>query len=291
MDFLYTFWVSTYIVEPFFVLAFNKRGLRSTYLKKVDKPMKGCNEMLSKIKQTAPVVHCITNYVVANFTANGLLAVGASPIMADEVNEVADVVSAAQGVLINIGTVNDRTMETMLVAGETANKLGVPVVLDPVGVGISAYRKQVIKRLLNSVKVDLIRCNAGELAAIAGKEWHQKGVDSGKGTMAIAKVAQEVALKYQCNVIVTGEIDYLTNGQEEQYVPGGKEMATRITGMGCLLSAICTASLASGKEDTFNRLTTTLQDYKRAAEQSGNEVGTFAVQFMSALQKIVEDEQ
>lgn len=244
--------------------------------------------MLSKIKQTAPLVHCITNYVVANFTANGLLAIGASPIMADEVNEVADVVTAAQGVLINIGTVNDRTVQTMLVAGKKANELGVPVVLDPVGIGISSYRKQVVQQLLKRIQVDLIRCNAGELAAIAGKEWHQKGVDSGIGAMPVSKVAREVALKYRCRVIVTGETDYLTDGQEERYVSGGNEIATRITGMGCLLSAVCTASLASGKEASFNQLAITLQEYKQAAEQSGNEVGTFVVQFMNALQKIAE---
>lgn len=247
--------------------------------------------MLSKIKQTAPLVHCVTNYVVANFTANGLLAIGASPIMADEVKEIADVVSAAQGVLINIGTVNDRTLETMLVTGEKANELGIPIVLDPVGVGISEYRKQAVQKLLKRIQVDLIRCNAGELAAIAGEEWHQKGVDSGIGTMSISKTARKVALMHQCQVIVTGAKDYLTNGQEEHYISGGKEIATRITGMGCLLSAVCAASLASKKEDPLNDLASTLQEYKQAAEQSGNEVGTFAVQFTNALQQIAEVEQ
>lgn len=96
--------------------------------------------MLSQIKQAAPLIHCITNYVVANFSANGLLAVGASPIMADEIKEVSEVVSSSDGVLINIGTVNDFTIESMLVAGKKANELNIPIVLDPVGVGATDYR-------------------------------------------------------------------------------------------------------------------------------------------------------
>lgn len=244
--------------------------------------------MLSQIKQTAPLVHCITNYVVANFTANGLLAVGASPIMADEVNEAIDVVSAAQGLLINIGTINNRTMETMLVAGGKANELGVPIVLDPVGIGISDYRKKAVERLLQKVQFDLIRCNAGELAVIAEEKWEPKGVDKGTGTIDIAVAARKVALKYQCKVIVTGETDYLTDGQEELCITGGSEFATRVTGMGCLLSAICTAALASENNQSLTSLATTLQDFKQAAEQQSNEVGTFAVGFMNQLQKIAE---
>lgn len=244
--------------------------------------------MLSKINQTAPLVHCITNYVVANFTANGLLAIGASPIMADEMDEIADVVSAAQGVLINIGTINNRTIGTMLAAGEKANALKIPIVLDPVGVGISDYRKKIVEQLLQNVQFDLIKCNAGELAVIAKEKWETKGVDRGTGTMNIAVAARKVALKYRCKVIVTGATDYLTDGQEDFSVTGGSEMATRITGTGCLLGAICTATLASETHSPLMDLRTTLQDFKQAAEQQSNDVGTFVLGFMNELQQIAE---
>ncbi|AEB28769.1 hydroxyethylthiazole kinase [Carnobacterium sp. 17-4] len=248
--------------------------------------------MLSQIKKTAPLVHCMTNYVVANFTANGLLAVGASPIMADEVNEVTEIVSIAQALLINIGTVNDRTAEAMLLAGGKANELSIPIVLDPVGVGSTSYRKQLVQLLLKNIQFNLIRCNAGELAAIAGEVWQSKGVDSGTGEIDIALVAKRIALQYRCLVIVTGKSDFITNGHEGLYVSGGKEIATHITGTGCLLSAICAASLASGgATNQLQNLVTTLKDYKQAAEQSTNKVGDFALQFMNRLQELAEVER
>lgn len=247
--------------------------------------------MLVQIKKKAPLVHCMTNYVVANFTANGLLAVGASPIMADEVKEVSEIVSIAQALLINIGTVNDRTAEAMLLAGKTANELSIPIVLDPVGVGSTSYRKQLVKHLLNKIRFDLIRCNAGELAAIAGEVWQPKGVDSGTGEIDIAKIAKRVALQCTCLVIVTGESDFITDGHEGIHVSGGKKIATHITGTGCLLSAICAASLASSGMNPMQSLAATLKDYKQAAEQSTNEVGTFALQFMNTLQKLSEVER
>ncbi|WP_370567504.1 hydroxyethylthiazole kinase [Desemzia sp. RIT 804] len=252
------------------------------------KKKEGTN-MLSQIKKSAPLVHCMTNYVVANFTANGLLAIGASPIMADEVNEVSEIVTKAQALLINIGTVNERTAEAMLIAGKKANELSIPIVLDPVGVGATSYRKQLVQQLLREVQFDLIRCNIGELAAIADEVWQSKGVDSGTGEIDAIVVAKRVALQYKCLVVVTGETDFVTDGLKELQVAGGKESATRITGTGCLLSAVCAASLASGIHP-LQDLARTLKDYKHAAEQSANELGTFAVHFMNALQKISEGE-
>lgn len=245
--------------------------------------------MLSQIKQAAPLIHCITNYVVANFSANGLLAVGASPIMADEIKEVSEVVSSSDGVLINIGTVNDFTIESMLVAGKKANELNIPIVLDPVGIGATDYRKRVVRRLLKEVKFNLIRCNAGELASIAGADWQAKGVDSGEGFVNTDTLAQEVALKYGCMVAVTGRTDFLTDGHAEYLIRGGNETATHITGMGCLLSAICAASIASSnRKEELKSLASTLKDYKKAAELSSDENGSFIVQFIDNVQKIAE---
>lgn len=267
--------------------------LRKQLFKMVDKKLweRGMKKMLSQIKKTAPLVHCMTNYVVANFTANGLLAVGASPIMADEVNEVTEIVSIAQALLINIGTVNDRTAEAMMLAGKKANELTIPIVLDPVGVGSTSYRKQLVQLLLKNVQFNLIRCNAGELAAIAGEVWQSKGVDSGTGEIDIALVAKRMSLQYKCIVIVTGESDFITNGYEELYISGGKELTTHITGTGCLLSAICAASLATGGTNQLQDLATTLKDYKKAAEHSTNEVGTLALHFMNTLQELAEVEK
>nr|WP_036172504.1 hydroxyethylthiazole kinase [Ureibacillus massiliensis] len=244
--------------------------------------------MLAKINQNKPLVHCITNYVVANFTANGLLAIGASPVMADEVEEVADMVSIAGGLLLNIGTVNSRTHDAMLVAGKKANQCGVPVVLDPVGVGATAYRKNAVAQILEQVKIDVLRCNEGELASIYGVSWASRGVDSGDGEMDTMHVAKEVAKKYQCIVVVTGATDIVTDGQDVIEVHGGNILATRITGAGCLLSAICAAVLACS-EQPMQDLAATLKQYKEAGEQSGKVLGAFQVEFINALQKIAEE--
>lgn len=243
--------------------------------------------MLAKINQAKPLVHCMTNYVVANFTANGLLAIGASPVMADEVEEVADMVSIAGALLLNIGTVNTRTAEAMLVAGKKANECGVPVVLDPVGVGATPYRKNVVAQILEEIKIDVLRCNEGELASIYGVSWASRGVDSGDGDMDTIQVAKEVARKYRCLVVVTGEADLVTDGEELIEVQGGNIFATRITGTGCLLSAICAAVLACS-EQPMKDLAATLKEYKEASWQSGQELGTFQVEFINALQRIAE---
>ncbi|MEC1177388.1 hydroxyethylthiazole kinase [Metasolibacillus meyeri] len=242
---------------------------------------------IDKIKQKHPLIHCITNYVVANFTANGLLAIGASPVMADEVSEVEEMTAIANGLLINIGTLNQMKVPAMLAAGKAANKHGVPVVLDPVGVGATSYRKQVIQDLLQQVKFTLIRCNEGELAAIAGVAWQAKGVDSGQGTIDTVAVAQEVAQKYDTIVVVTGETDIVTDGTIVEQIAGGHERMTAVTGSGCLLSALCTAALTVEGESTAN-LAALLQTYKQIALEAANNstyIGSFQVEILNGLEK------
>ncbi|MEK4229800.1 hydroxyethylthiazole kinase [Solibacillus sp. FSL H8-0538] len=240
-----------------------------------------------KIRLQQPLVHCITNYVVTNFSANGLLAIGASPIMADEVAEMQDMASIVDTLLINIGTLNARTREAMLIAGQTANGRGIPVVLDPVGVGATAYRRETVQELLEKVQFHLIRCNAGELAAIAGVPWQSKGVDSGDGEMDIEEIAKQVAHKYKCLVIVTGPTDLLTDGEKTLYSSGGNALMTQVTGTGCLLSAICAAALTL-EGDALCNLQQVLQDYKEVATSAAvvGKLGSFQVEVLNALYKI-----
>lgn len=239
---------------------------------------------LSSIRKKSPLVHCITNYVVANFTANGLLAVGASPVMADEVEEVEEMVSIANALLINLGTVNVRTLESMMIAGKKANELNIPVVLDPVGVGATKFRQQAIKQILNKVNVQLIRCNMGELATIAEVEWQGRGVDSGNGHMDLPKIAKQVAVQYDCLVAVTGSKDYLTDGYLEHWTVGGHELMTQVTGTGCLLSALCAATLAI-EGDQLSNLCELFMDYKRVAELASDHLllGTFQAEILNNI--------
>lgn len=239
---------------------------------------------LQKINEKQPLVHCITNYVVANFTANGLLAIGASPIMADALEEVADVTRQSDALLLNLGTLNKRTVESMVEAGKQANQSNIPVVLDPVGAGATAYRTKTTLSLLQQIQCCLIRCNYGELAAISGVEWHSKGVDSGHGHAAIEELALTTAKKYRCLVIATGEEDLLTDGKQLIKIAGGHGKITKITGTGCLLSALCAALLGS-TETSLGDLSQLLKDYKKIAERAVAPVGAMQLNLLNELEK------
>lgn len=242
---------------------------------------------LQKINTQKPLVHCITNYVVANFTANGLLAVGASPVMADAQEEVAEMASKADALLLNIGTLNERTISSMQVAGQSANTHHVPIVLDPVGAGATVFRTRATLALLQQLKVSLIRCNIGELAAIAGVNWHSKGVDSGSGKLDVVQTAKTVARNYNCLVIVTGETDVLTDGVQVALITGGHEKITKVTGSGCLLSAICAALLASSTE-LFSDLANLLHEYKQISEWAYGPIGTLHENVLNYLERLAE---
>jgi len=246
---------------------------------------------LLKIRKRQPLIHNITNYVAAPLQANGLLAIGASPLMADDHTEVAEIVQIIDALLINIGTLNTNTIKGMLVAGKTANERGIPVVLDPVGVGVSQLRKNTVQQLLNDVQFSLIRCNAGELASIANVSWQQKGVDSGEGEMDIAEEAKKVAQNYKCHVIVTGEQDLITDGETVHWVAGGHVQMTEVTATGCLLSSICAAALTLEGDVTQN-LQNTLSDYKLVATNAyaaSPYLGDFGRSILNELHKLSKE--
>lgn len=243
---------------------------------------------LRKINEVKPLVHCITNYVVSNFTANGLLAIGASPVMADAIEEAAEMATKANALLLNIGTLNERTIDSMKAAGQSANEHHVPIVFDPVGAGATKYRSHTTLHLLQQLKVNLIRCNIGELAAIAGEKWQTKGVDSGSGELDVIQTAKIIAKNYNCLVIVTGEHDVLTDGHKVEVITGGHEKITKVTGSGCLLSAICAAMLASGTEP-FDDLTKLLHEYKQVSELAYAQIGTFHENFFNHLEQLAEE--
>ena len=246
---------------------------------------------LSKIRKQNPLVYCITNTVAANFTANGLLAIGASPLMSDEVAEAQQLIESASALLINIGTVHEATAKAMLVAGKAANEKGVPVILDPVGVGASSYRQQVVEQILEQVDVQCIRCNVGELAAIAGVHQESRGVDSGDGKIDVIEVAKLIANAYKTIVFVTGSTDVLTNGREVVEIAGGDQRITEVTATGCLLSAICAAAFAT-EDEPMNALYNTAKDYKQVATIASQhqQIGHFQYALLNALQQLSKEE-
>lgn len=242
---------------------------------------------LRKINVKKPLVHCITNYVAANITANGLLAIGASPVMADAIEEVEEMANKANALLLNIGTLNEQTIASMQAAGKSANAHHVPIVFDPVGAGATLFRSRTTLALLQLLKVRLIRCNVGELAAIAGVNWASKGVDSGSGELDVVQTAKTVARDYNCLVIVTGETDVLTDGDQVALIAGGHEKITKVTGSGCLLSALCAAMLATSTEP-FTDLANLLREYKQVSELANGQIGTFHENLFNHLERLAE---
>lgn len=250
------------------------------------------SSVLNELRKQNPLVHCITNIVVANFQANGLLALGASPIMADAIEEAAEVAAVSSCTLLNIGTLDSSTVESMIAAGRSASSKGRPLILDPVGAGATAFRKQTVAKLLEELEFTLIRGNAGEIASIAGVEWEVKGVDAGAGSANIAEAAKNVARRHHSLVAVTGEADIVTDGEKIIRVTGGHPLMERITGMGCLLSAVSAAFLSVGKHSPIEAVAYSLAFYKKAGELAAEVAsgpGDFAVYFINALHQLDDE--
>lgn len=243
---------------------------------------------LAKVREMNPLVHNITNIVVANFSANGLLALGASPFMADAHEEVADIAAMAGAVVLNIGTLNEYAINAMVLAGQSANRHKVPVVLDPVGAGATAFRSQVTQKLVNGMQITALRGNVAEVANVAGESWASKGVDAGEGEGDMVTLAQKAARKLGCLVIITGKEDVITDGTRTRIVSNGHPILTKVTGTGCLLSAVVGAFLSVSGGDWLEASADALSFYGVAAElaveAAGDQApGSFQTAFLNQL--------
>jgi hydroxyethylthiazole kinase len=202
------------------------------------------SENLEKVRELKPLVHNITNFVVMNYTANALLAIGASPVMAHAINEVEDMVQLASALVLNIGTLTDDWIESMIKAAKKANKAGVPVILDPVGAGATKLRTDSAKRILKSASISLVRGNASEILSLKNKKGKTRGVDSAHSVDDAEQSAMELANELGTVLAVTGPIDIITDGVSTISIHNGHPMMGRVTGTGCTASAICGAFLA-----------------------------------------------
>jgi hydroxyethylthiazole kinase len=200
-------------------------------------------EQLHQLRRASPLIHCITNDVVQSFTANVLLALGASPAMVIDPREAAQFASMASALLVNVGTLTAAQCEAMLAAIAAANQAQTPWVLDPVAVGALQWRSEFCQQLL-TLHPCAIRGNASEIMALSGLPASGRGVDSNDASLAALPAAQQLAREYGAVVAVTGEIDYVTDGQRSLAIAGGHPMMTRVVGTGCALSAVVAAFVA-----------------------------------------------
>ena len=247
---------------------------------------------LKLLKEKAPLVICITNDVVKNFTANGLVALGASPAMSEYPEDLEDLLKYAGGLLINIGTLTDETWKLYQEALKIAEKYNVPAVLDPVACGAGAYRKKVSDDLINNYKLAAIRGNAGEIASLVGINVASKGVDSA-GVDNIDEIALAANAKYNIPIVVTGEVDAIAVNGEVVTIHNGSAMMPKVIGTGCLLGAVLASFVGLEKGEELKSLETAMLACNIGGEMAekrpnGHLPGTFKVEFINALYEITD---
>lgn len=250
--------------------------------------------LIDKLRQDRPLVHNMTNVVVTNFTANGLLALGASPVMAYAHEEVADMAAIAGALVLNLGTLSEDTIESMIVAGQAANRHGVPVLLDPVGAGATRYRTASALRVLHEVQVSLVRGNASELANLIGEQRVIKGVDAGDSAEdERVELAVRAARSLQSVVAITGPEDVITDGQAGYIVKGGHPLLAQVTGAGCLLTSVL-GSFAAVERDMLLAGAAGLAFYAAAAYEAAARTeaagpGSFQIALLDELSRLNRD--
>ena len=245
-------------------------------------------EVIQKVRDENPLVHNITNYVVMNWTANCLLALGASPVMAHSLDEVEDMVSLSKSLVINIGTLSPLWVDAMESAMKVAHSRKIPIILDPVGVGATPFRSSTLIRLLAAAPPTVIRGNASEIIAMMGDSLKTKGVDTQDSSKDAITAAEQLSRENGCVVCVSGEVDYVIGDGQTWAIANGHPLMTRVTGMGCAATALigaCVAVHSSSIEATISAMSTTGIAGEMAANESLGP-GSFQGKYMDHLYRV-----
>ncbi|HEX2176391.1 MAG TPA: hydroxyethylthiazole kinase [Nocardioidaceae bacterium] len=245
---------------------------------------KDAADVLQRVRQRAPLVECLTNLVVTGFTANALLAVGASPAMVDEADEAAELARAADALLVNVGTPSEASAAAMRAAAHAAHAVEAPWVLDPVAVGPLTFRTRLATELLTKGPT-VVRGNPSEVLSLAGATGSAKGVDSATDSASALLPAFELAQREGTTVAVSGVVDYVTDGRSVVEVGTGDAMMTRVTGVGCVLGALVAACCAVEESPLVaaSAATAVLTVAAEVAAENSLGPGSFAVGLLDAL--------
>lgn len=257
---------------------------------------------LTKVRTEEPLVQCITNFVTVNDCANILLASGASPTMAMDIREVEESVEKVQALVCNMGAIEH--VDSMVLAGKRANQLGTPVVLDPVGAGGTALRREAVQKLIREVKFSAIRGNASEIKSIAGMSSIGSGVDVSKDDVVSEEtldrdiqIFETLAKSIRTVVAVSGKIDVVTDGQQTILIRNGCPTMARITGSGCMVTTLIGGFCGAHREDVFQATCAAMTvmgvagenaDKKRIELKTGN--ATFRNDLIDAIFNMTEKE-
>lgn len=237
--------------------------------------------LLGRVRSTRPLVHHITNTVTINDCANATLAVGAAPVMAGAIEEVAEMAGIAGALVLNIGTLTPAQVDAMVAAGKAANARSIPVILDPVGVGATTLRTRSAERILNECRVAILKGNAGEIGVLAGSGGTVRGVDSGGCLGDPPEVALRCSERWNTVVAMTGETDIVCGNGETYLIRNGSPMMERLSGTGCMAASVVGAFAASG-EDPVKAAAAALIAFGLAGERgAGQSAGPYS--FRTAL--------
>ncbi|MBW2064116.1 MAG: hydroxyethylthiazole kinase [Deltaproteobacteria bacterium] len=243
---------------------------------------------LDMIREKKPLIHNITNFVVMNYTANALLACGASPVMAHAQEEVEEMVSLASALVLNIGTLTPYWIDSMLKAGKKANERGIPIILDPVGSGATGLRTESARRLIKELDISVVRGNASEVLSLAREDSRTRGVDSLHSVDEAADAAITLARELDTTLAITGKVDLVTYGGQIYMVHNGHELMGYVTGTGCTATVIIGAFLAVD-DDLARACAAGLAYFGLAGEtaaQGSPGPGSFQIAMLDALYRI-----
>jgi hydroxyethylthiazole kinase len=246
------------------------------------------SDSLLALKNTKPLVHHITNYVTVNDCANITLAIGASPVMADDIGEVEEMVTFASSLVLNIGTLNSRSIESMIAVGKKAKERNIPIVFDPVGVGATSLRTSTAKRIIEEVRPSVIRGNMSEMKILAGLNADIKGVDSIADEVDGEKVARQLSQKLGCIIAITGKQDVIAQKDRVCLIDNGHPILSQVTGTGCMATSLI-ACFCGATEDWFVGAVAGVMTMGLAGElaqqtlQAGEGIGTFRARLFDAV--------
>ena len=241
---------------------------------------------LRTLRERKPLVHQITNYVVMNETANATLALGALPVMAHAHEEVEELASVAGALVLNIGTLSEYWIESMLLAAQAANRAGVPIVLDPVGAGATRLRTETAKQILDERDIAVVRGNAAEVATLAGRQAEIRGVESIGASDSGAELARAAARELGCVAAVTGPVDHVSDGERTLAVSNGHALLGTVSGTGCMATAVTGCFLAVAAERPLEAAAEALVAFGVAGEDAAQDAkgpGTFHAGLYDAL--------
>lgn len=248
-------------------------------------------ENLNLVREKKPLVHNITNFVVMNYTANVLLAMGASPVMAHSEDEVEEMVSLADALVLNIGTLTKTWISSMIKAGKRASELGTPVILDPVGSGATSLRTNSARKITRETDISVIRGNASEILSLSHDDSKTKGVDSIHSVKEAAEPAKTLACELKTTLAITGPVDLITDGDRIIHVSNGHPLMSYVTGTGCAATSVIGA-FSSVDGDPVSATATALAFFGLAGEVAGKKAsapGTFMTEMTDALYAITPE--